>query len=207
MEYKYDMRIAHRDNRDEEYLKKLPNATRITRNIINNVPLVRLTENEKINDEIRQNHMRVLEESLLRRDGHKYDEVGILMELIEPYGHKIVYGEVNETTGISSIDPNEEQFTKYIALHSENQLLFMHNHPNNSQFSYGDIFNFIATEEIKIITAIGNGHGIYSMWKKNGFNKDVALSRIKSINRRSALQDILKADVGLGFRYTNSRKG
>lgn len=218
----YEMKLANRNNKDDEYLNNLYNAYKITPKVIQNVPCVALTQNNEFNNMLRITHMKLLEKAMLRTDGHKYDEMGILMELIEPYDYKIFSGMVNKTTGISSVDPTDVRFLSYLAQHSDNQLLFMHNHPNNSCFSYGDLYNLIMTDEIKVVTAVGNSHGIYSMWKQSGFDKSRAsqylnsvLRRKSSVNVKSSI-DKIKHDVAteviknaskidIGYRYTESR--
>lgn len=219
----YNMRMPNRNKQNKVYLNKMPNSSPITQKSINSVPLIMLTNNKSLNNLIRTMHIRLLQEASLRKDGHKYDEVGILMELVEPYNCIKVYGEVNPGTGISSIDPKSSDFVNYIGKHTKNQLLFMHNHPNNSCFSYGDLYNFIVTDEIFTITAVGNSHGVHSMWKKRDFNSSVASKylyetiqrlrlsypneNIKKINSYAALQVISNADkINIGYRYSESRK-
>ena len=217
---KYDMRLKSRESRDVEDLRKMPNSIKIMRKTINNVPCVEVTNSKVLNELIRDTHMQLLQKAALRTDGHRYDEIGILMELVEPYGYETITGQVNPVTGVSSVDPMDERFVKYLALHSNNQLLFMHNHPNNSNFSYGDLYNFIITDEIKVITAIGNLHGIYSMWKEAEFDKNRAFqymnSLLKSKNHMSSDIAKIKHDVAteliknaskinIGYRYTESR--
>lgn len=219
---KYDMRLVNREARDKAALSKMPNSSKITVKSIQNVPCVTLTNSKELNNLIRDTHMKLLEKSMLRTDGHRYDEMGILMELIKPYGYEVIPGKVNPTTGISSVDPTDIRFIKYLASHSDNQLLFMHNHPNNSGFSYGDLHNFIMTDEIKAITAVGNTHGVHLMWKNKEFDKDKALKYFNLVLRRrcyanvkssihdiksSVLREVMKniSKIGIGYRYTESR--
>lgn len=217
---KYDMRLKSRESRDVEDLRKMPNSIKIMRKTINNVPCVEVTNSKVLNELIRDTHMQLLQKAALRTDGHRFDEVGILMELVEPYGYETIPGKVDPVTGISSVDPKDTRFKKYLTLHSNNQLLFMHNHPNNSNFSYGDLSNFIMTDEIKAITAIGNLHGIHLMWKEDGFNKNRARQYIdflvKSRNNASSSMVKIKHDIAteiirnaskinMGYRYTESR--
>lgn len=217
---KYDMRLKSRETRDTEALRKMPNSIKIMRKTINNVPCVEVTNSKVLNEMIRETHMQLLQKAALRTDGHRFDEVGILMELVEPYDYEIIAGKVDQLTGISSVDPKDTRFKKYLALHSNNQLLFMHNHPNNSTFSYGDLYNFIITDEIKAITAIGNLHGIHLMWKKAEFNKNKACQYIdflvKSRDNASSNTAKIKNDIvtevirnalkiNIGYRYTESR--
>lgn len=219
----YNMRMPNRNKQNEVYLNKMPNSSPITQKSINSVPLIMLTNNKSLNNLIRTMHIRLLQEASLRKDGHKYDEVGILMELVEPYNYIIVYGEVNPSTGISSINPRSNDFTSYVGKHTKNQLLFMHNHPNNSCFSYGDIYNFITTDVIGILTAIGNSHGVYSIWKKEKFNSKVALKYLQATVENISLRYPNKKDreikhdavilvirnmdkINIGYRYSENRK-
>lgn len=217
----YEMRIT-KGNNDDEYLNKMIRASKITSKTINSIPCVELTSDNSLNNLIRITHMKLLEASMLRHDEHRYDEVGILMELVEPYQYEVYFGKVDEKTGISSIKSNDSRFLAYIAKHSKEQLMFMHNHPNNSCFSYGDLCNFILTDEIKIITAVGNSHGVHSMCKDKNFNKNETIKYLKiatsKINLKDNTEDIGKkrdrivldiikniSKLGIKYRYSESK--
>lgn len=167
----YHMHIAKKNlAKDKEYADKIGGCI-ITNSAIESVPCARITQNNSLNLLIRRHHQSILELSRSRKDGHKYDEVGYLLELVEPYNNsKPIYG-YYENDKISHIKVNKnEEYMNIVANTNANQLLFMHNHPNNSSLSYGDISNLIYTESLYGVTAVCNNGSLYVAYKTERYN-------------------------------------
>lgn len=108
----------------------------------------------------------VLTMSMNRADGFKYDEVGILVSILGKYKSNPMWG----YNGI--IDISNPEYQEAIITNEKNSLAFIHNHPDNSIISYGDLINLITTDSIKIVIAVANNGNIsyaHRMYADDGF--------------------------------------
>lgn len=159
-----------------------------------------------------------------RNDGQRFDEVGYLLELVCPYNNtNAIYGVYDNNKQISSIHTQgNSEYEEFIQSHEDNQLIFMHNHPNNSDLSFGDIWNLVITDQLYAVTAVGNNGSVYSAYKDNtSFNKiDIKIKFKKFYKKimkmgeldknkmKIQLLDKLKLEqqkYGIKFRYSKRR--
>lgn len=180
----YNMRIGNRNiNKDKEYADRI-HGTIITPASIQRVPCMQITENNALNHLIQEQHRRILELSKNRIDGYKYDEVGYLIELVEPYRtSEPIYGCYDEDRNTSRIDANNSREYRYfVDGHSKEQLLFMHNHPNNLGLSYVDIRTLILTRTLFGVTAVGNDGDVYFAYKGKNYKYEIMRKEIIQFN-------------------------
>lgn len=222
----YNMKIAK-----SNYAKKMLEVNNVNGNIaitieaIQSVPCIQITDDKALNELIRREHMRILELARARKDGYRHDEVGVLLELEEPYNRsELFWGKYNKQKGVSSIPVlTDENYYKFIKEHSTEQLLFMHNHPNNTELSFGDIGNLIATNQTRGITAVCNNGHVYCAVKNINFKNNYAYlytkimeiknkrfdNRLEECNEQNKfIQELKRQDYGILFRNTppNKRK-
>lgn len=156
-------------------LRDIENYTEITRKSIESVKCTRIiTEegSEKYNKYIQNLARRVLKESATRTDGHKHDEVGILARLDGTFVSEPIYGYWDEKLLTSVIDINNENYIKAIDSNlGRTDIIFVHNHPNNSILSYSDIANLLYTFSIRAVIAVGNNGDINYALKTSRDNK------------------------------------
>lgn len=222
----YNMKIA-KNNYAKKMLKVNPvnGHIPITIEAIHSVPCTQITNNKALNELIRSEHMHILELARTRKDGYRHDEVGFLFELVEPYkSSDPFWGRYDKQKGVSTIPVLKNlDYHKFINEHSTGQLLFLHNHPNNSELSFGDIASLITTNQIRGITAVCNNGHVYCAVKNENFNKnykcllekimkiengkiDDTMGRYKEKNK--FIQELKRKDYGISFRSTppNIRK-
>ena len=142
-------------------LQDIAGYTPITQKSIDSVKCTRIISGEgsdKYNKYIQYLAKKVLLISANRTDGNAHDEVGILARLDGTYESQPIYGYWNEKTQISEIPTSLN--TEYNFILDENMnkqsLVFIHNHPNNSNISANDLMSLINTPEIIAIIAVGN---------------------------------------------------
>lgn len=219
----YNMHIAKRNlAKDKEYADKIGGCI-ITNSAIESVPCARITQNNSLNLLIRRHHQNILELSRSRKDGHKYDEVGYLLEIIEPYNSsEPIYGFYNANKKISTIRATyNANYLNFITSHSKEQLIFMHNHPNNSPLSFDDIINLIKRRQLFAVTAIGNTGSIHMAYKSANYNEVEMTLRLfnltnnindkdekyKNIAQMNFLKSLINNQdfYGIYFKYSKRR--
>lgn len=219
----YHMHIAKKNlAKDKEYANKIGGCI-ITNNAIESVPCARITQNNSLNLLIRRHHQNILELSRSRKDGHKYDEVGYLLKIVEPYNSsEPVYGYYNTNKKISTIEVNSNaNYLNLIISSHKNQLIFMHNHPNNSSLSFADVANLIRREQLFAVTAIGNIGSIHVAYKSTAYNevetKHGLITLVNSMrNKDERYKNIMKMNFlkslmnnqdfyGIYFKYSKRR--
>ena len=175
---------THRDKNKNKHYADSINGYEIDASSIQRVPCIQITQDRALNNLIKTIHQKLLYETLMRNDGHKFDEVGCLLELIEPYRNTdMIFGYYNKNTNTSSINAhNNKEYTDYMDTHLAKQLIFMHTHPNNSGLSYGDIYNLIVNDKLYAVTAVCNNGGVYAVYKNDKFNTTDLKNKIRKFN-------------------------
>lgn len=137
----------------------------ITFKSIDNVSCTRIFSNHKLNKIIQQQCKEVLRLSMIRTDEHRYDEVGRLFSIRNPYDKIDILGKWDDKIGTCIINTNIFEYDEMLSEHSLNELVFIHNHPNNSDLSLADIKQLLYDDEILAVIAIGNTSGTYYLSK------------------------------------------
>lgn len=137
------------------------NVTLITDAVID-----RITKTEIFEDNVLDNKLYNLHRKLLwyAKENNGSREVGILWNYITD-DYTIAVGTD------SSINMNESPKMIEMMLKSyNNSLIFMHNHPKNSTFSYRDLMSFCDYAPILAMTAVCNDGRIHVMKKESNFD-------------------------------------
>lgn len=206
----YNMQIAHRNtDRNTEHIANLHGYTPITADSIKRVPCTQISQDPALNNLIRRIHQDILEKAMLRSDGQRYDEVGYLLELIPPYRNTdAIYGAYDSDMGTSRINPNTNKgYEQFILTHKINQLMFMHNHPNNSPLSFGDIWNLVITDQIYAVTAVGNNGSVHAAYKDSNFNRLDMKKRFRGFNIALATVDDTEKNRRIGLLISRLMQG
>lgn len=166
-------------------LQDIDGYTPITQKSINSVKCTRIISGEgsdKYNKYIQYLAKKILMISAKRTDGHANDEVGILARLDGTYESQPIYGYWDEKaeTSIINITHNIE-YNYMLDENKEQSLVFVHNHPNNSELSINDVFSCLTAKEIKCTVAVGNKGCINYMIKTSSNFENIRLKIIKSI--------------------------
>jgi hypothetical protein len=134
----------------------------ITKEDINRVPVPHVT-GTKLDFVIQKECKRILYESMTRADEeYRYDEVG---SLIDSNGNRLcnIYG----YNGAIDVDSSDDYLNCILNKKNKN-LVFVHNHPDDSKLSYRDILSLMAEESILATLAVGNSGGICYAVKAGG---------------------------------------
>lgn len=130
-----------------------------------NLPLPNLFLEKDINIALREVCKELLNDAMTREDGYRHGEIGYLLRvnndstidiLYKAYGDYIHIPLSNMTDYWEVINSNRD---------FDPELLFVHNHPNNDGFSFGDFSMIVNTFEIRTIIAVGNRGNFYFMRK------------------------------------------
>lgn len=182
-------------------LQKRKSKMLITEEVIDKVPCTHILDNGgEIDKYIQYLHKRLLYLSMKKNNSN---EVGLLLNL-NTMDYKIVYG--NES--LVSLSENKEVrlFLKNASVQS---MMFMHNHPNNSNFSYADLASFADNENLRVVTAIRNDGNIHVLQKGLNFNGQlVAIEYNKWVNDNKGVQYILQhcSKFDLDYKYGRCKK-
>lgn len=156
-------------------LQNIKGYTPITRKSIESVKCTRIITgdgSEKYNKYIQYLAKKVLNISLTRTDGYINDEVGILARLDGTYESQPIYGYWNEDLQTSVIDSNKPDYIEAIEYNiNRADLVFVHNHPNNSIVSLSDLFTLLWSYNIKLIVAVSNNGSINYALKTSNNSK------------------------------------
>lgn len=167
-------------------LQDIDGYTPIVHKSIDNVKCTRIISGEnsdKYNKYIQYLAKKILMISAKRTDGYVNDEVGILARLDGTHESQPIYGYWNEKaeTSIISIMHNIE-YNYMLDENKEQSLVFVHNHPNNSEISINDAFSCLTAKAIKCTVAVGNNGCINYMIKTSSNFENIRLKIIKSIS-------------------------
>lgn len=156
-------------------LQDIDGYTPITQKSIDNVKCTRIISGEgsdKYNKYIQYLAKKILMISAKRTDGHANDEVGILARLDGTYESQPIYGYWDEKaeTSIINITHNIEYNYMLDEHYNTQSLVFVHNHPNNSNISLNDILSLLGNSAIAIVVAVGNSGDLHYASKENDNN-------------------------------------
>lgn len=138
----------------------------ITQASIDNVGLTHIITGKNSlsrNEYIRSLCRKVLEISMNRKDGNRYNEVGILARIDGSYETKPIYGYWNKKHTTCLIDTQYNvEYNYLLDESSNNSLIFVHNHPNNSSVSFNDIMNLFSGIQLQIaaVVAVSNNGNV-----------------------------------------------
>lgn len=161
-----------------------------------------------------------------RIDSYPYGEVGILASLNMDKNIYTPKEDASLKEGIVfygnyyKIKVSEDsRYINAVANAKGRNLIFMHNHPSGSSFSYEDIHTFVNEKAIQIITAIGNNGRIYVISKglfyDNRKVNSFLLEEIKRLSKKYpnrkpkfyqsvATRNLLKRAEEFGFDYIDN---
>ena len=160
----------------------------ITKESIDRVPCAKILESD-LNKVIQRACKSVLDESMTRTDGYKYDEVCKILDINK---RTIVHAILGYNGKIGLVyDSDYFEITTYS---SRNSLIMIHNHPNNKNLSINDLFTLLTTPSLLGIVAVGNLGGVYYAIKssrdQNFYTKlGEMISKIASRNKGSKIID------------------
>ena len=169
----------------------------ITQDVIDKVPCTQLfgfTPEE--NRYIQECHKELLTLAMQRNS----EEVGFLID-ITTWQKWVVFGNGN------SIDmsnyPKEEEILRKSW---KNHLIFLHNHPNNSNFSGVDLRSFCKHESLYMITAIQNDGNINVLAKDIHFSSQATLFEYnKYVDKNQGIKNVINQGKRLGVLYKFGR--
>lgn len=171
------------------------NVTIITDDIINRISKTRMFDM----DADKNNRLYELHRYLLRYSMSKNEscEVGILWNIISDE-YIVIKGTEN---GISL--RGDSKANNWLEYSYKNSLVFLHNHPRNSIFSFMDLQSFCDYETIVAMTAVCNDGRIHMMRKETDFNSGaVNLMYSNALNHsKSGINEIIKNASKLGLLY------
>lgn len=140
--------------------------TKITTETINRIPCKRIVVgrwSQSYNEYIQYLIKKVLYTSMVRKD-EPGNEVGILARIDGKYELNPIYGHL--INGYPTIDTLSDIDYMNVITHGEiNKFIFVHNHPNNSVLSIGDIRNFMPVHVLNAVVAVGNNGVIHYISK------------------------------------------
>lgn len=178
-------------------------TTKVTPRIIENIPYFKIplygdgTEDSDIGRAIQAGHKELLK--LVMNNGSNCEFV-ILIDLVTGRS----YVEQGEALHISL----SEEMRQILDQAEEKTFAVLHNHPNNSIFSFEDMGSFVGYDSIYILTAIGNNGDIYALTKQGGFPFEAEdcqslLLKYDSYSRKGVLRQFFKevSDFGLAYFY------
>lgn len=127
---------------------------------INNIPNINMFIENNINEKIHEACMEVLRKSLSIHNKYRYGEMGILLSTYDGSIYKVFKGKY------LSIDLGNQGFNEIVENRNMDDLILVHNHPNNSNFSAADIAVLINTKSLYGLVVVGNTHNVYIVTKE-----------------------------------------
>ena len=170
------------------------NVTLIDEGTIEKIAKTRVFDKDELNNKLYQFHKKLL---FTAKNKNKSNEVGILWNILTDE-YVIVMGTENGINICSS-----QRMASMLNTGYSNSLVFMHNHPRNSGFSYIDLNSFCEYNAIVVMTAVCNDGRIHAMRKEIGFNPDiVSLEYNKYVQKNmSGMSNIIKNAPKLRLFY------
>lgn len=145
---KYKMRIANR-------CKLSKNGTyAFSEDNINNIPYIDIFIESDINNKLTDSCKNVLRRSLSSKNKYRYGEQGLLISTLD---NSIFY----EMAGTYEQVLTDSIYNNIIQSRQTKDLIFIHNHPNNSIFSASDIRHLYNDVSLIGIIAVGNRHNVH----------------------------------------------
>lgn len=175
---------------------------------IDNVPYIDIFVEPENNKIITDGCKEVLYKSMTDKT-FPYGEQGLLVSTIEnkPLIH------VNFKGNYGRIRVKDEYYN-IVNNRKNTDLIFIHNHPNNSSFSANDLINLSETKSISAIIAIGNKHNIFIAIDVNIgdkitnyiINYKKHYKKINNIQDSDRTLDKIIADKSVGYILENPHK-
>lgn len=137
---------------------------------INNIPYLPIFIEEEANKIITEACKYVLKTSMSSKNPYRYGEVGLLVSVInkDRKGNQIEkirkpfagsYHTISLNEGYSNIIKSRHELV--------DDLVFVHNHPNNSSLSGGDLIRLSEDKSLISVIAVGNKHNIFVVNKNS----------------------------------------
>lgn len=151
---KYNMRIAKRKDKNGCFT--------FTQRSIDNIPEIDIFADSRINKIITDGCKEVLRRSMDINNPYRYGEQGLLISTVDvdskgnklPHIHECFDGEYHNLIAGS-------KYGNIVAQRPIKDLIFIHNHPNNSSFSAEDLKSLTNVKSIIAIIAVGNRHNVF----------------------------------------------
>lgn len=155
----YDMRVGERI--DKKPMDK-NGCYPFTQKSIDNIPNINIFTDTNINNEIIKGCKEVLHRSMDKRNPYRYGEQGLLISIMDmdcngnrlPHIHEVFNGEYHKIR-------TDERYRNIVTNRPIKDLIFIHNHPNNSSFSAEDLKSLTSRKSMLAVVAIGNRHNIF----------------------------------------------
>lgn len=187
MDTSYELRIGKFSNEIRTRRAKENGCIEIKDETIQQIPCIHIFQENNINRKFQHYLKKVLTLSKDRLDRHMHGEVGILIDkgdlLSDTNPIKAtMYGEYHSV--VTNVD-----YQNAVANALGSTLAFIHNHPNNSSFSYMDIKTFTNTASISTIVAVGNAGKIFVINKTSQYDCKGILSFMDNTAIKFAQKD------------------
>lgn len=146
---------------------------------INNLPKIKLFIEDTVNENIRDVCKQLLTDAMTRKDAFRHGEVGYLIKVNDDSSIAILYKAYGDYIHIPLSTMNSyKNIIKSCSLNDN--IIFIHSHPNNSDFSFGDFSMLVNTDVLKSILAIGN-RGRICIMSKDYQNKSLYNNMLNNI--------------------------
>lgn len=137
----------------------------VTQKSIDSVPVPNTFIDSEVNEKIAYYAKEVLRKAMSNKD-FAYNEVGILFSILNDEIEETYLGELGK------IRIDGTNFVDIVSSRVLRDLIFIHNHPNNSCFSGNDIIGLCSCPSLVAVVAIGNTSNMYILLKtRNGASK------------------------------------
>lgn len=144
------------------YMMHIANRAKLSKNgtyafseyNINNIPYIDIFIEPEINHKLTNGCKNVLSRSLSSRNQYRFGEQGLLISTLD----NSIFYEMQGTYESVFVDT---KYNSYIQNRQTVDLIFIHNHPNNSNFSAADIRHLYTDNSLLGIIAVGNRHSIH----------------------------------------------
>ena len=126
------------------------------------------------------------------------DEIGLLYDVTNYENYKWFYGVTNH---ISLTQYDRKILFRSIDKNLWNRYIFIHNHPNNTKFSYNDIKTFLYSSTVYICIVVQN-NGILHILRKNKNTTDYDVKFFEN-NFTSVIEYLkyINKDSTVGIKY------
>lgn len=151
----YKLRIANKAPKNKH------NCYPFSNDSIINIPKIDLFLEDRINEKIRLGCQDVLKRSMSYSNNYRYGEMGLLISILD----NSIYERFSGT--YECVPINGTSYKEIVTNRNSSDLVFIHNHPNDSILSYADLYNLIHDKSMYGVIAIVNRHNIHIVFKEN----------------------------------------
>lgn len=155
---KLNMRIANRAPKTKNGVYPFSEQN------INNIPYLDIFIEDNINELITQGCKDVLYKSMSSKNKYRYGEFGLLVSTIDmDRKHNAIEHIYEFIPGVYNKIYLNNRYRKILLERHRliDDIVFIHNHPNNSTFSGSDLIQLAKYNALKSIIAVGNRHNIF----------------------------------------------